>query len=50
MRGEERERERVLQLLSTIYEDRVVGVRRAKNEISSTRRGLRVGTKHTGFR
>ena len=30
-------------LLSTIYGDRLVGICRAKNESSSTRRGLRVG-------
>ena len=48
MRGEERERE--LKLLSTIYGDRLVGIRRAKNESSSTRRELLVGTENTGFR
>ena len=37
-------------LISTIYGDRLVRIRRAKNESSSTRRGLRVGTKNTGFR
>ena len=35
---------------STIYGYRLVGIRRAKNERSSTRRGLHVGTKNTGFR
>ena len=44
----EREMEK-LQLLSTIYGDQLVGIRRAKNEISSTQRGLRVGTKNVGF-
>ena len=34
-----------LQLLSTIYGDRVVGIRQAKNESLSTRRGLRMSTK-----
>ena len=48
-RGEERERERELQLLSTIYEDRLVEIRRAKNESSSTRRGLRMDIGNTGF-
>ena len=45
-KGERRER---LQLLSTIYEDQLVGIRRAKNESSSTRRGLRVGTENMKF-
>ena len=45
----EREGGRELQHLSTIYGDRLVGIRRAKNESSSTRRGLRVGIENTGF-
>ena len=53
-----RERERVMRflffyfsssLLSQIYENLTVGFCRAKNEKCSTRRGLRVGTKNTGF-
>ena len=43
------ERERELQLLSTFYGDRLVEIYRAKNKSSSTRQGLRVGTKNTGF-
>ena len=52
MRGKEREREREreLKLLSTIYRDRLVGIRWGKNESSSTRRGLRVRTENIGFR
>ena len=51
----EREREKgreseLSKLLSMIYKDRLVGIHRAKNESSSTRRVLRVGTKITGFR
>ena len=34
-----------LQVLSMIYRDRVVGIRRIKNESLSTRRGLRMSTK-----
>ena len=49
MRGEEREMEREFQLLSTIYRDRLVGIRPAKNESSSTRREVRVGTENMGF-
>ena len=45
----EREREIELQLLSTIYEDRLVRIHWAKNESSSTQRPLCVGTKNTGF-
>ena len=41
---EEEMRER-LQVLSMIYRDRVVGIRRIKNESLSTRRGLRMSTK-----
>ena len=48
MRGE-RERRKELQLLSPIYGDRVVGIRRAKNEISSIRLGLHVGIENTRF-
>ena len=36
-------------LLSSIYVVSTVGIRWAKNESSSTRRGLRVSTKNTGF-
>ena len=35
--------------LSQIYGNLIVGIRRAKNEKCSMRRGLRVGTKNTGF-
>ena len=35
--------------LSQIYGNLTVGFRRAKDEKCSTRRGLRVGTKNTGF-
>ena len=35
--------------LSQIYGNLTVGIRRAKNEKCSTRRGLRMGTKNTGF-
>ena len=41
--------ERELQLLSTIYGDRVVRIIWAKNESSSTQRGLRVGTGNQRF-
>ena len=37
-------------LLSSIYGVSTVGIRRAKNESSSTRRGLRVRPKNKGFR
>ena len=33
-----------------IHRVSTIGIRRAKNESSSTRRGLRVSTKDTGFR
>ena len=36
-------------LLSLIHRVSIVRIRRAKNESSSTRRGLRVSTKNTGF-
>ena len=36
-------------LLSSIYVVSTFGIRRANNESSSTRRGLRVSTKNTGF-
>ena len=49
MRGEEKEMEREIQLLSTIYGDQLVRISRAKNKSSSTRRGLCVGTENTGF-
>ena len=39
----------LLLLSSQIHENMTVGFRRAKNEKCSTRRGLRVGTKNTGF-
>ena len=50
------ERERVLfyflfsSLLFLIHGVSTFGIRQAKNESSSTRRGLRVSTKNTGFR
>ena len=40
----------LLSLLSLIYGVSIVGIRRAKNKSSSTRRGLHVSTKNTGFR
>ena len=49
----EREKDKILFLfssvLSLIYVVSIVGIRRAKNESSSTRRRLRVSTKNTGF-
>ena len=45
-----RERGREFQLLSTIYGDRLVGIRRTKNESLYTQRGLCVGIENTGFR
>ena len=39
----------LLNLLSSIPEFLTVGFRRVKHEKCSTRRGLRVGTKNTGF-
>ena len=39
-----------LELLSSIHRVLLVGIRRAKNESSSTRRGLCVGTENIGFR
>ena len=36
-------------LLFLIHGVSIVGIRRAKNESSSTRRGLCVSTKNTGF-
>ena len=36
-------------ILSQIYENLTVGFRRDKHEKCSTRRGLRVSTKNTGF-
>ena len=39
----------LLNLLSSILEFLIVGFRWAKNEKRYTRRGLRVGTKNTGF-
>ena len=45
-----REREKKKsKLLSSIYGIPSVGISRAKSESSSTRRGLRVGTKNEGF-
>ena len=35
--------------ISQIHENLTFGIRRVKNEKCSTRRGLRVGTKNTGF-
>ena len=35
--------------LSQIYENLTIGFRRVKNEKCSTRQGLCVGTKNTGF-
>ena len=49
MREEKREKGRELQLLPTIYEDRLVGICQAKNESSSTRRGIHMGIENTGF-
>ena len=57
-RGQSRERVSVREkslflfslLVSLIYVVSTVGIRRAKNESSSTRRGLHVSTKNTGFR
>ena len=52
--GHERERERKKKkkskLLSSIYGVSPIEIRWAKNESSSTRRGLRMGTENTGFR
>ena len=53
--GRESVRERMflifflLLLLSSIYGNRIVGIRRAKKAKCSIRRGLRMGTKNTGF-
>ena len=44
-----RERKKKSKLLSSIYGIPSVGIRRAKSESSSTRIGLRVGTKNEGF-
>ena len=49
----EREREgekKKSKLLSSIYGVSSVGIFRAKNESSSTRQGLRMGTENMGFR
>ena len=52
----ERERERkgrggeFSKLISSIYGVPSIGIYRTKNESSSTRRGLHVGTENTGFR
>ena len=50
-RGKEREILFIyfLLLLSSIYGNRTVGIRRAKKEKCSTRRGLCVSTKNKGF-
>ena len=40
----------IFNFLSQIYGNLTVGFRRAKHEKCCTRRGLRVGTKNTGFR
>ena len=44
-----REKKELSRLLSSIYGVPSVGIYRAKNESSSTRRGLRVDTESTGF-
>ena len=49
-REREREREeKIKPSLSSIYRVSSIGIRRAKNESSSTRRGLCVGTENMGF-
>ena len=42
-------RKKKSKLLSLIYKVPSIGIRRAKNESSSTRRGLRMSTKNTGL-
>ena len=49
-KGEKKEmRNKKFKLLSSIHRVPSVGIRRAKNESSSTRRGLHVGTENTRF-
>ena len=48
-RGREK-RKKKSKLLSSIYRVSSVGIYRAKNESSSTRQGLRVGTENMRFR
>ena len=45
----ERKKKKKIKLLSSIYGVPSVGIHRAKNESSSTRRGLCVGTENMGF-
>ena len=45
----EGEKERESNILSMIYGVPSVRIRQAKNQISSSRQGLRVGTKNEGF-
>ena len=47
--SERREKEESQGLLSAIYGDSSVEVHRVKNESSSHRRGLHVGTENAGF-
>ena len=46
---EREERNRAFKLLYSIFGILPVGIRRAKSESSSTRRGLRMGTQKEGF-
>ena len=48
-RGREKEKEKS-KLISPIYGVPLVEIRRVKNKSSSIQRGLRAGTKNTGFR
>ena len=45
----QREKKKFLFILSQIYGNPTVGIRRDKHEKCSTRRGLRVSTRNTGF-
>ena len=47
--GEKKKKKKKSKLLSSIYGVLSVGIHRPKNESSSTRRGLHMGTKNTGF-
>ena len=47
--GEKKKRKKKSKLLSSIYEVSSVKIHRTKNESSSTRQGLCVGTKNMGF-
>ena len=47
--GKREERKGAFKLISSILGVPSIGIRRAKSESSSTRRGLRVGTKKEGF-